>query len=206
MTQALNMTTARSCATCSGEEPVATDFEAPDSRQKFHGLDLDGAVCVCVGVHDCEPLYRGVWMWNSRREAGLALAHVSPRLRLCLEAALLAEQECTERSSFHVPRADRTSRTDPPPHLAPIDRQMTALRGMREQAAWNLAICGRLASPGSPDLPHSRGSGAWSRAASKVESPRQAGGLVGSGCLSAEAGSRSSSRPSRRVSSADPGG
>lgn len=122
MIRAPKMTAARSCAACSGGELLATYFEAPDSRQKFHGLELGGAVCVRVGVHDCEPLYRGAWMWNSRREADLALAHVLPCMELCLKAALLAEQECIERSCFHIPRSDRTSTMDLPLLLAPIDR------------------------------------------------------------------------------------
>jgi len=110
----------RLCATCSGGELVATYFEDPDSRQRFHALELDRAVCVRVGVHDGEPRHRGVWMWNQGREGDLALAHFSPTVGPCLEAALSAAQEFIECSSLRFPHSDRTGRMDLPPLLAPI--------------------------------------------------------------------------------------
>ena len=124
----------------------------PRFRQWFHGLELDGVIGVRVGVGDGEPRHRGVWIWDSRREADLALAHVSPTEEPCLEAAPPAAQDLIERSRFHIPAPNCASGMGLPPLLAPIGWTLTALPDKREHAAWVPAVCRRLASRRSPHL------------------------------------------------------
>ena len=132
------------CLTYSGNCLIDSHIEEPAAANGFYVLELIGPVAVQFGVHEGEPWYRWVWMWESTREADLALAEVSPDVEHCLDTAVAAIREHVAKADSASASPDRVERLDIGALLAPIGWPMFATPHTKIQAAASLATYQRL--------------------------------------------------------------
>ena len=111
-----------------GSQILDTYLEDPTSGLRFYALDLNGVVSIHLGVHNGEPWYRWIWMWESTQEADAAHSKLPPGFDEALDAVL-----DSIRSFLHSNQVADSSKTrlctfDLTPCLASLGLDMAAVK------------------------------------------------------------------------------
>jgi hypothetical protein len=132
------------CLSRSNDGKIEAHFEDAALPSEFYVLLLEGPAPIQVGVHDGEPWYRWAWMWESTREADLALEKVPTDVESRLESAVASMREFVARCIAGPDDRHVTAKLDIAPLLGPIGWPMLADPCSKTDAARRLAIYRRL--------------------------------------------------------------
>jgi len=132
------------CLAYSGDRLVDSHMEDSATGAKFYILELSGPAPVQFGVHEGEPWFRWVWMWETTREADLALAKVPPEVESSLDSAVETIRQVVSMANPGQASPDRVERVSIGDLLTHIGWPMTGLPDTKAKAAAGLAIYKRL--------------------------------------------------------------
>lgn len=127
-----------------GSQILDTYLEDPASGLRFYALSLDGIVSIHLGVHDGEPWYRWIWMWESTQEADAALDTLPPGFDEALDAVIESIRSFLHSHQAAGDQDTRLCTFDLTPQLTGLGLKMAAVEMTKEQAARELAQYRRL--------------------------------------------------------------
>jgi len=127
-----------------GSQILDTYLEDPVSGLRFYALSLDGVVSIHLGVHNGEPWYCWIWMWESTQEADAALNTLPPGFDEALQAVIESIRSFLRSSQVAGDHDTRLCTFDLTPQLASLGLDMAAVEMTQEQSAQELAQYRRL--------------------------------------------------------------
>jgi hypothetical protein len=113
-------------------------LEDPGSGLRFYALSLNGVISVHLGVHNGEPWYCWIWMWESTQEADTALNQLPPGFDEALDTVTESIRSFLHDNQAAGDYSTRLCTFDLTPQLASLGLDMAAVEMTKEQAAQEL--------------------------------------------------------------------